>query len=115
MRETSFKAIKKDGSSWVEGDLIHEDKEVSIRNPQSGIIYPVDPATVCQNIGLLDQDQVKVWEGDIVKYAGLLFKVVWKEGRFVFQPLLGDAGWTPDLTANRMSHAKVIGSIYDKF
>lgn len=72
MRETSFKAIKKDGSSWAEGDLIHEDKEVSIRNLMSGIIYPVDPATVCQNIGLLDQEREKVWEGDIVEYAGLV-------------------------------------------
>lgn len=74
MREVLFKAKTESTNEWVEGDLIQNDKHTSIRlknwNKKHGwMTYDVNPETVCQFIGLLDEDGNKIFEGDKVTYC----------------------------------------------
>ena len=77
MRETLFKAKRKDTDEWVEGSLLGSDvivpKGVEFYVDEGYLdgldgtrVYIVDPKTICQYTGVKARDRKKVFEGDIV-------------------------------------------------
>lgn len=71
MRELLFRAKTPEGA-WVEGDLIHERygtciqriDETSGKSERHKIV--ICPETLCQFTGLIDKNNQKIWENDIV-------------------------------------------------
>lgn len=147
MREILFRGKRHDNGAWVEGDLyvehfpgtdeIHEWLRCSIRasekwRPWQGNIFDVDPETVGQYTGLKDQNDKKVFEGDVVKmhyffenYApGTLgvfededvLDVVIKIDKFgvFFEALNRElSGYLCDYLQDPEAELEVIGNIYD--
>ena len=55
------------GGEWVEGDLIHRQKCVYIRNLKTGTQYQVDPDSVRRYTMLHDRSGKRIWEGSILE------------------------------------------------
>jgi len=65
MREIIFKAVKIDGSRWVEGDLVHGlSGKIYISLLDNGFWTEVIPETVCQYTGLKDRHGKRVFDDD---------------------------------------------------
>ena len=77
-REILFKAKRKDNGEWMEGyyrripcmgTLEHY---IMPRNPKNRMEqYAIDPDTICQYTGLVDNNGNKIWENDIVRRTDL--------------------------------------------
>ena len=90
MREILFRGKRIDDGEWVEGSLVHrtkfygdtDDRYFIICNGEFHYDYydavEVDPKTVGQFTGVLDKNDKKIFEGDVVKTKyGRLCVVVW--------------------------------------
>lgn len=130
-----FKAQKADGSGWIEGDLIQNDKHTSIRlktfHENNGwLTYEINPKTICQFTGKLLNGQ-KLFSGDRFIMRNNIIKVVrYNPDVMAFQianehdlknestvQALGDSLWqtpNPDWWTMFRSESKIIGNIHDK-
>lgn len=121
MRSILFKAKKLSDDKWVKGSLVKtpfgtfiEWYEDSICNKRE-----VDPDTVCQFTGMMDEDCNEIWEGDIVhdSYDLLcidnLYEVVYieKEGTFAFKSLDKVDNYEPFVN---LFEVYVVGNKFDK-
>lgn len=97
-REILFKAKRLDNGEWIEGNLLLYDNVVAqIHHQAEWYAYDVDPNTICQYTGLVDNDCNKIWENDIIGFEDIISydngytehhcrgKVVWDEETASFQ------------------------------
>ena len=143
MREILFKAKRIDNGEWVEGYIVKCPCAVQIGNgscwyinvppvdpDDNGGHYNVDPETVCQYTGLTDSNDMKVFEGDILKFTDKFNGYEWI-GRMEFgNPNAGYTwGWQlvhlsgekPNIDTllwfdmeESGAYSEVIGNIHDK-
>lgn len=104
MREILFKAKRIDNGEWVEGCLLYDidpcKVEDTVRHAHIREIignlsssYQVDPATVCQYIGLKDKSGEKLREGDkSIDSHGRILQIVHHCCRTMFKDI-GENSW----------------------
>ena len=135
MREILFRGQYLNGSNWGIGNLVYSEqgnpyiipKEIVKQDGHHLKIYEdepfwVDKETVGQYIGVIDDNGVKVFDGDIVKmsYGGdkWVSRVSWFGGGFCVKvaDFFGhdyDYMYVEDMMGLDIEHIKVIGNIYD--
>ena len=68
--EIKFKAKRLDNGEWAVGDLYHNIRGHDCIGQLEGkevMVYPVDPTTVCQYTGKNAENDIPIYEGDIVE------------------------------------------------
>lgn len=83
-REILFKAKRKGGTGWVEGDYVNDSILGETIRCRNGIFTEIDPSTVCQYTGLTDRNGMKIWEGDIIQGSGRRYAVMYYNDRAAF-------------------------------
>lgn len=104
-----FKAKRIDNGEWAEGDLLHDTDGSTLITSWNGcckdehgayITVEVDPSTVCQYTGLYAENNVPIYENDIVectyfnsqgddtKVRGI---VIWQDWGYCLRPIGKDA------------------------
>nr|DAG69388.1 MAG TPA: YopX protein [Bacteriophage sp.] len=115
-----FKAKQLNSGKWFEGDLVHLGNRVCIGGDHiKDGITDVDPSTVCQFTGMMDEDCNEIWEGDIVRDNDALlcidnlYEVVYieEEGTFAFKSLDKVDNYEPFVNLFKVH---VIGNKFDK-
>jgi len=127
MREILFRGKCKDSNEWVYGGYTKPDypaKDYAIIweswEGGAGFGTHVIPETVGQFTGLLDKNDVKIFEGDIVKTdldfepderVGLVGKIVFHSCKFSFEfPLWKNSNPSP---LDAFHNTEIIGNIHD--
>ena len=123
MREILFRGKSLDSGEWVEGNYIFEDFDrVGIHQIGTIIQCFVIPETVGQFTGLLDKNDKKIFEGDIVRrFNGrgqevMRYAVKWNTDCCMFVLMseytyLGE--YDSDFTVFYGEDLEVVGNIYD--
>lgn len=108
IRETLFRGKRIDNGEWVKGfPIMYRAEQTGIAQilPQTRIkpvvesecwaienlfCPKIDNATFSQFTGLLDIHCVLIFDGDIVKYAGNIYKIVFEVGGFALCDVRGE-------------------------
>ena len=69
MRQIKFKGNSRDTKNWVYGSLVKTPFGTFIEWYEDSVCNKVeiDPSTVCQYTGLIDENGVELYEGDYIK------------------------------------------------
>lgn len=105
---------------WIYGHLCDESH---INSPKLEGEFLIDPETICEYTGLIDKNNRKIFEGDIVecsKKRGAAFwhcKVVWNEAGARFDVIAMGCAFPMcldghDISINGLDY-EVIGNIFD--
>lgn len=120
IKNIKFKAKQLNSGKWFEGDLVRLGNRVCIGGDHiKDGITDVDPSTVCQFTGMMDEDCNEIWEGDIVRDNDALlcidnlYEVVYieEEGTFAFKSLDKVDNYEPFVNLFKVH---VIGNKFDK-
>ena len=129
IREVIFRGKRADNGEWIEGSLLGIDwcdkpSTYSIApNTPVSVFYSVIPETVGQYTGLTDKNGVRIFEGDIVRYAerrlggedvSVAFPVTFDEGGFCAHHYFLNNWLRNGLGGNtKLEDIEVIGNIHD--
>ena len=129
MRDFIFRGKGKDDGGWLEGSLMVWSggcRHICSEQPDGKMSKaPVDPATVGQFTGLLDNNGTRIFEGDILHFPGQYAdkqQVVFDKGGFCvgeFYQERFDVLWSLRVAAERTEYNKgedgceIIGNIHD--
>lgn len=131
MREILFRAKRIDNGEWVEGNVLQADdgscyiaKSMLVGEkdePLTVAAREVNPETLCQYTGRTDEDEKKIFEGDIVGFIDLYST----ESGYLESSCLGEVIWSEEEccfhVTNRLSaeswevldECKVVGNVFD--
>lgn len=118
MREILFRGKRLDNGEWEYGDFLHKynfGNENGIVDVETGIVETVDIDTVGQFTGLCGKNNVRIFEGDIVRNCkdGRKYKIVFLTdlGKYSFEDCDGFRLCGFERIFNY--YVEVIGNIYD--
>lgn len=116
-RIIKFKAKKLSDGEWVEGDLYHNVRGfeccIGQQEKKGVFVYPVDPATVCQFTGLIDNEGMDIFEGDLLAEKRFpMYEVGYANSEFAAS-YIGENTFIFKLPA-LSKDCVVCGSIYDR-
>lgn len=106
----SLKANEHLDGTWVYGYLC--DKNY-INSPELEGELLIDPSTVGQYTGLTDKNGKRIFEGDICKIFGLVYKVEFKYSGWQLTILSRTAYCYPEFNSHCGEYCEVIGNIHD--
>lgn len=132
MREILFKAKRKDNDEWIYGYPMRHPQAVQVgpyepywdmfvppADPDdTGGVFRIDPDTLCQYIGLKDENGNRIWENDIciirdksIDEEDGYFKVEYDED--AAQYILNGDGLTVDFANVYAMDCEVVGNMLD--
>ena len=117
MSEVLFRGKQISGGSWVYGYPYSDGKKsyIAYEGEKDCIIHEVVPETVKPYTGLLDKNEKKIFEGDIVEVIGedFLAMIGWCEStaRFILDFYAADV--VSGFDSYYGKECEVVGNIYD--
>ena len=112
-REILFRGKRVDSSEWFEGSYWLSRsavRETTYITDGYGNLFCVIPETVGQYTGLNDKNNVKIFEGDIIKYKENLFEIKYSTEQARYLAVLTNGVFDPVA----MQNCEVVGNVFDK-
>lgn len=110
-REIKFRGKQINTKKWIYGYLYREKGLYLIcENIRYAEEEPILLDTIGQYTGLHDKNNIKIYEGDIVKYENMTEKIMFLNGSFVMSDFEENEEWELGIINEEI---EVVGNIYD--